>query len=231
MILGKTSNTFDSEGEIKDGSDHHNWNAEKLQKLINQKFLGEISQIPPKFSALKIQGQRAYELARKGVDFEIKARQALIHELEIKSFSGAEVVFFVRCGSGTYIRSLANDIGEAMGCGAYLKALRRSSVGSFKVEDALDLQIQIESSEKGPRVSSKISSSEIEKNLKKWELFSKIFPRLAFDSEEKKRLLQGQRIPKKENLQGEFLAHNQEDFFGIIEAGNGIIKLKKQVRL
>ena len=102
-------------------------------------FRGEIDQIPPMYSALKRDGKRLYEYARQGIELERPARQVTIHQLEIESFTGQEAQVLVRCSKGTYIRTLAQDIGRQLGCGAHLVALRRTQVGPFELKDGIAL--------------------------------------------------------------------------------------------
>jgi tRNA pseudouridine55 synthase len=101
------------------------------------RFVGEIEQVPPMYSALHHQGRRLYELARRGEVVDLKPRRVTIYRLEVAEAAGAEVTMTVECSAGTYIRTLAADLGAALGCGAHLKALRRLAVGSFKVDAAL----------------------------------------------------------------------------------------------
>jgi len=112
-------------------------------KYINEKtleFIGEIEQVPPVFSAVKYRGERAYEFARKGIKIEMEKRRVYIHDIKIISLDLPDVEMEVACSSGTYIRSLAADLGERLGTGAHLKTLRRLSSGPFTVKDALDLK-------------------------------------------------------------------------------------------
>lgn len=104
-------------------------------------FLGEIEQVPPMHSALKHQGRPLYEYARQGVDIERKARRVVVHALELVSFMGQSCVLRVHCGKGFYVRALADDLGQVLGCGAHLAALRRLGVGRFSVEDATTLEV------------------------------------------------------------------------------------------
>ncbi len=105
-------------------------------KLVLSKFTGEIKQTPPKFSAIKINGQRAYKLARENKDFEIPSRLVTIYNIEILSYTYPELKIRVHCSSGTYIRTLAEDIGETLGTGAYLTALRRLKIGNYDITNA-----------------------------------------------------------------------------------------------
>ena len=102
-----------------------------------QSFIGTITQAPPKFSAIKINGQRAYQLARKGESFEIPSRQVEIYSIEILDYNYPKLTIRVHCSSGTYIRTLAEDIGKALNTGAYLISLRRTKIGNFDVKNAI----------------------------------------------------------------------------------------------
>ena len=102
-------------------------------------FIGKIEQTPPKFSAIKINGQRAYKLARKGEDFKIPSREIEIYNIEILNYNYPELKIRIHCSSGTYIRTLAEDIGKTLKTGAYLTALRRTKIGNYKIEDAKKL--------------------------------------------------------------------------------------------
>ena len=105
-------------------------------ELALQSFIGEIEQTPPRFSAIKINGERAYKHARKGEDFEIPSRKVEIYSIEILDYNYPELKIRCHVSSGTYIRTLAEDIGKALGTGAYLTALRRTKIGNYKIEDA-----------------------------------------------------------------------------------------------
>ena len=103
-------------------------------------FQGEISQVPPVFSAVKVNGERAYKRARKGKETKLEPRKVTIHKFEMKKIDVDRYSFVVVCSKGTYIRSLANDIGEALGTGAYLASLRRTRIGDFHVDDARTIE-------------------------------------------------------------------------------------------
>ncbi|MGB6105020.1 MAG: tRNA pseudouridine(55) synthase TruB [Pusillimonas sp.] len=111
----------------------------ELENVLPQ-FRGEIEQIPPMYSALKRDGKPLYEYARQGIELDRPARQVTIHELELLAFDGFEAEISVQCSKGTYIRTLAQDIGRQLGCGAHLKALRRTRVGPFSLDDAVGLE-------------------------------------------------------------------------------------------
>lgn len=135
--LGQTSTTGDPEGEITDVSDKRP-TREEVEEVLTR-FTGEISQRPPIFSAIKINGQRAYKLARNGEEIEIPTRQVTIHSLELLDYTYPELKIRTHVSSGTYIRSLAVDIGEALGTQAYCTQLRRVSISKWNVADAKQL--------------------------------------------------------------------------------------------
>lgn len=141
LELGKTSTTGDPEGEIKQLPNNKVQipNEEQIIKVIKM-FIGEIEQIPPKYSAIKIDGKRAYELARKNIDFEIKPRKVVIYNLEIKKFAYPSLELKIKCSSGTYIRTLAEDIGRNLGTGAFLTDLKRTKIGKHELKDAVSVE-------------------------------------------------------------------------------------------
>ena len=135
IILGQTSTTGDPEGEISPASDKRPTMEEVQQAVAN--FVGEISQIPPAYSAIKVDGQRAYKLARAGKAVVIEPRKVIINSLEISDYTYPELKLVADVSSGTYIRTLAEDIGKVLKTGAYAKELRRTKVGSFLVNEAV----------------------------------------------------------------------------------------------
>lgn len=100
-------------------------------------FIGETEQIPPIYSAIKIKGRKAYELARKGIKPKLKPRKVKIYEVELRKYKWPELEIKVKCGKGTYIRSLAHDIGQKLGCGAYLKNLTRTQIGKYNIDNSI----------------------------------------------------------------------------------------------
>ncbi|MFW5942793.1 MAG: tRNA pseudouridine(55) synthase TruB, partial [Chloroflexota bacterium] len=127
--LGQETNTYDGEGEITAQRPVPVTRADVEQAL--QQFRGDIAQIPPMYSALKKGGKRLYELARQGKEVEREARRVTIYDLEILTWDRPVLTVRVRCSTGTYIRSLAHDLGQALGTGAYLSGLRRTAIGAF----------------------------------------------------------------------------------------------------
>lgn len=135
LKLGFTSTTGDPEGEIQQYSDNLCPKRETVESVLHS-FTGKITQTPPRFSAIKINGERAYRLARKGADFEIPSREVEIYSIEILDYSYPTLKIRCHVSSGTYIRTLAEDIGKKLGTGAYLTALRRTKIGDYHIEDA-----------------------------------------------------------------------------------------------
>lgn len=137
--LGATSTTGDLEGEITEQAVREIPNKMVVEKCV-ENFVGENWQTVPAFSAVKINGQRAYKLARAGKQVEMPRRKVQIYELEILRYEWPELVIRCKVSSGTYIRTLGEDIGKALGVGGYLTALRRTEVGEYRVEDAQTLE-------------------------------------------------------------------------------------------
>lgn len=137
LVLGAETTTLDASGEITAVHDMSGVTPEDVTRAASG-FVGEIMQVPPMVSAVRVGGRRLHELAREGVEVEREARPVLVHELMVAPVDAASGVYRieVRCSSGTYIRSLAADIGSALGGGGYLRALRRVAIGSFSVEQA-----------------------------------------------------------------------------------------------
>lgn len=135
--LGATTPSFDLEHEI-DATYPTGHITRELVESVLQQFVGEIEQVPPAFSACKVDGNRAYDLARKGQDVELKPKLLVIDEIELLECSLPDIRIRVVCSKGTYIRALARDIGVALDSGAHLTALRRTRVGDVRVEDCLD---------------------------------------------------------------------------------------------
>lgn len=138
ITLGGTTPSYDAETEVDQTFPTEHINEELLNETV-KKFIGILQQQPPVFSALKKDGKRLYEYARKGEVVEIPTREIRIEEFEITRFELPEVDFRVVCGKGTYIRSLAHDLGKAMESGGYLTALRRTKIGAFDVANSLSI--------------------------------------------------------------------------------------------
>lgn len=138
ISLGQTTPSFDLETELSEFKDLSHITIPEIESAV-KKFTGELEQTPPIYSALKIDGQRAYKAARKGLDIKMKTRQVVISEFEIEKVELPEIHFRIVCSKGTYIRSIANDVGAALGVGGHLKSLIRTRSGDHKLEDAFQL--------------------------------------------------------------------------------------------
>jgi tRNA pseudouridine55 synthase len=143
FTLGATTPTYDLESEPTDLKDYNSVTPEQLQEIARQ-YTGELLQVPPMHSAIKKDGKRVYELARKGQTIELEPRKITIKEFEITNIEMPVVHFRVVCSTGTYIRSLANDVGKAAGCGAYLSSLCRTRIGAFTLNKAMTMDEAME---------------------------------------------------------------------------------------
>lgn len=138
LRLGLTTDTEDITGEVLNRREPQ-VTREALEAAL-ENFRGEIFQVPPMYSAIKVNGQKLCDLARKGREVERRARPVTIHELKLGSFDGREAALEVRCSKGTYIRTLCKDIGESLGCGGCMAALRRVRAGEYGIDEAVPLQ-------------------------------------------------------------------------------------------
>ncbi|MCB0549470.1 MAG: tRNA pseudouridine(55) synthase TruB [Phaeodactylibacter sp.] len=149
LRLGGTTPSYDAESDVEESFPVNHITPE-LMEQARQQFLGDIEQVPPMFSAIKVDGQPLYKKARKGEMVEIEPRPVTIFEFSLTRIELPEVDFLVRCSKGTYIRSLAHDFGKALKSGAYLTALRRTRIGEFRIEDAWELEDLVEFLEEVP---------------------------------------------------------------------------------
>lgn len=138
LILGAASDTGDALGNITTLNKNVNFTAAEIENVFKN-FLGDIGQVPPMYSALKYKGKKLYELARKGLTVERQPRKICIKSLDILKISIPEIVFRITCSKGTYVRQLCIDIGEKLGCGAYMNRLRRIRSGRFGIDNAIGL--------------------------------------------------------------------------------------------
>ena len=179
--LGQVSNTYDGEGQIVE--EHAvTVGAEDVEAALGR-FRGTIEQVPPMYSAIRKGGQRLYELARKGVEVEREPREVTVHELTLLAWDPPDATLRVVCSTGTYIRSLAHDLGQALGCGAYLAGLRRTAVGSFTAEDAAPLDA--------------LGDGKWQEHLQAADAAVQHLPRLDVSEEEAESLAQGQWLPQR----------------------------------
>jgi tRNA pseudouridine55 synthase len=137
--FGISTDTYDSEGKIIKEIDNFKLERAELERVI-KKYTGEILQIPPMYSAIKVKGKPLHELARKGIEIERKPKKVFIHSIHIEEFEPPIVTMRVICSKGTYIRSLCNDIGQEVGTGACVVELTRTRIGEFKIENSISLE-------------------------------------------------------------------------------------------
>lgn len=143
MRLGATTPSFDLETEVDATYPTAHITREAVERVL-ESFVGEIRQVPPAFSACKVDGRRAYDIARKGHDVELKAKTLVIDSIQLLDYSPESITVRVVCSKGTYIRALARDIGVALGSGAHLTALRRTRVGDVSEEQCLTVDQAVE---------------------------------------------------------------------------------------
>jgi tRNA pseudouridine55 synthase len=179
--LGRRTTTGDAEGEVIETRPVAVNEAQALAALTQ--FTGEIQQLPPMHSAIKHQGRPLYEYIRKGETVERELRTVFIHELKLERLQGDELEFSVLCSKGTYVRTLAEDISEVLGCGGHLIALRRTGIGAYSVDDACTLT-QMEGMDGAQRDACLMPLDSLVQNL----------PRLELDEVQANRLAQGQRL-------------------------------------
>jgi tRNA pseudouridine55 synthase len=138
--LGSSTDTYDADGVVtKSNVSVDSITEDRFVEVLEQ-FIGEIEQVPPPYSAVKVKGKKAYEMAREGEEVDLSPRKINVYSLEVLEWAPPEVVIDVYCSSGTYVRSLANDLGNALGCGAHLVGLRRTKSGRFTLRDAVPLR-------------------------------------------------------------------------------------------
>ncbi len=183
--LGISTTTGDTEGEVLKTSDSVSFSVDEISSVLDQ-FKGDILQIPPMYSALKRDGKPLYEYARAGVELEREARPVTISELTLLGWTAPFLTLRVRCSKGTYIRVLGEDIGNALGCGAHLKALRRVQVGSLGIEKAVSLQ---DLAAVLPE-----ETASLQEKLEPVDYLLSSFPALALNALLTKRFLNGQRL-------------------------------------
>lgn len=212
--FGASTNTFDLDGEKTSVSGKKVTKSEVEEAL--KAFSGEISQLPPIFSAIKVKGKKLYEYARKGEEVEIQPRKVVIENIELKVFDeeNQQAQILIKCSKGTYIRSIANDLGQNLGCGGYLVKLIRTQAGSFRVEDSFQLD-----------------TVEVEKNFVN-PLDVLDLPKIAVKDKDLTKIKNGMPIefsPREDIKFGNFviLVYNNVEICAVGVADNDKIKLKK----
>ena len=182
--LGSSTDTFDSEGSVTSSTPIDAIDEETFSETLQQ-FVGEMEQVPPPYSAVKVKGRKAYEMAREGEEVDLQPRIIHVYSLEVLEWAPPEVVIDVYCSSGTYVRSLANDLGRALGVGAHLVGLRRTKSGRFTLRDAVPLRRLQEAFDAGNWYRNLIPAAEA---LADW-------PMVELDADQVELVRHGHRVP------------------------------------
>jgi tRNA pseudouridine55 synthase len=212
--LGLTTTTADAEG---DPVDERPVCVSRLDiEGALARFVGAIAQIPPRHAALKYRGRNYYEYAREGIAIPRVAREVIIHELALDGWNPPDVELGVRCGKGTYVRVLAEDLGAALGCGGHLAALRRVASGGFDIDDSMSLEA-LEALDDAAR----------DARLLPVDALLSTLPRLDLDAADAWRLGCGQAIADGDLPDGDFRAYAAGRFLGIARASTGVLRPRR----
>jgi tRNA pseudouridine55 synthase len=206
--LGSTTDTYDADGTFTSTDVSYEQITEERFTEVLEKFIGEIIQVPPPYSAVKVKGKKAYEMARQGEEVNLEPRTIQVYSLEVLEWAPPEVVIDVYCSSGTYVRSLAHDLGIDLGCGAHLVGLRRTKSGRFTLRDAVPLRRLQESFDAGDWYRHLIPAAEA---LADW-------PAIELDPDEVELVRHGHRVPGESNEKGKARAVSQQgDLVALME--------------
>ncbi|UCD98236.1 MAG: tRNA pseudouridine(55) synthase TruB [Chloroflexota bacterium] len=189
--LGSSTDTYDSEGTITSETPSNHITEEGFDEIL-QTFVGEIEQVPPPYSAVKVKGKKAYEMARKGEEVDLEPRKIQVYSLDILEWDPPEIVIDAYCSSGTYVRSLANDLGVSLGTGAHLIGLRRTKSGKFTLREAVPLRRLKEAFQAGDWYKFLIPAAEA---LGDWLM-------VELDADQVDLVRHGQRIPAESGSKG-----------------------------
>jgi len=217
LKLGVTTDTYDREGKIIKESEV-NWTSGEITSVISS-FVGEIKQVPPMYSALKVNGKKLYELARAGIEIEREPRSIVIYDIDIIDINSPFVKFRVKCSKGTYIRSLCYDIGEVLKCGGMMWNLQRTATGQFDIKDAINVN--------------ELNEENINKYIIPIERIFQNNTKITIEDKFVKFLLNGV-VVKDKALMCKFEAdnmysiyNNDNDFIGIADKSNDGVRLIK----
>lgn len=213
LVLGKTTDTQDAEGKTLTECEVKVTEAE-IRKAVNS-FVGEIEQIPPMYSAVKQNGKKLYELARKGIEVERKSRRVTIHSIDILEINGTHVTIDVSCSKGTYIRTLCEDIGKKLNVGAYMNTLRRTKTGCFTIDESHTIE--------------EIEKEGVEKFLIPVDRMFTEYPALILNEKQVKSVVNGVQMTYRSGHEGQaYRVYDSENrFLCISEIKDGRLKLKK----
>jgi tRNA pseudouridine55 synthase len=190
--MGSSTDTYDAEGVVTRPTVPVDSITEDRFTEVLEQFIGEIEQVPPPYSAVKVKGKKAYEMAREGEEFDLAPRRIKVYSLDVLEWAPPEVVIDVYCSSGTYVRSLANDLGNALGCGAHLVGLRRTKSGRFTLRDAVPLRRLQEAFDAGDWYRHLIPAAEA---LADW-------PMIELDGDGVELVRHGHRVPADSSAEG-----------------------------
>ncbi|UCF28168.1 MAG: tRNA pseudouridine(55) synthase TruB [Chloroflexota bacterium] len=205
--LGSSTDTYDAEGMVTSESPANHVTEERFDEIL-QTYVGEIEQVPPPYSAVKVKGKKAYEMARKGEQVDLEPRKIQVYSLDILEWDPPEVVIDAYCSSGTYVRSLANDLGESLGTGAYLIGLRRTKSGRFTLREAVPLRRIKEAFQAGDWYKFLIPAADA---LGDW-------PAVELDADQVDLVRHGHRIPAEPDSEGWSRAISQQgDLVALLE--------------
>lgn len=205
--LGSTTDTFDADGRITASFPIEDIDEDKFNEILQQ-FVGEMEQVPPPYSAVKVKGRKAYEMAREGEEVDLAPRIINVYSLEVLEWAPPEAVVDVYCSSGTYVRSLANDLGKALGSGAHLMGLRRTKSGRFTLRDAVPLRRLQEAFDAGNWYRFLIPAAEA---LADW-------PMVELDADQVELIRHGHRVPAEPGQTGWVRGVSQQgDLVGLLE--------------
>ena len=208
ILLGTKTDTLDMAGEILE-ENPVNVTEDEVRDVL-KKFTGDIEQIPPMYSAIQVNGQRLYHLARQGVEIEREARDITIFSIDVEKIELPEITVSVHCSKGTYIRTLASDIGDALGCGGCIKALERTASGVFTLDKAISPEELMSLSEKG----------EVEKAILPLDSFFEDYGVIKLDKKRADRVKNGVSIYYRGKKTGEFYRVYDENgvFIALVQA-------------
>lgn len=215
MLLGTTTDTQDITGTVTGTSEVH---VDELQIMdVCNSFLGEYYQTPPMYSALKYKGHKLYELARQGIEIERAARKVYIQSLHINEINLVDeektVTFTVECSKGTYIRTLCEDIGKKLGCGACMKKLVRTRVGSFGIDDSLTLN----------QISALALKGELEQSITPIEEMFPDYRKIMVSEEYHKLIYNGNKFPAKALIQDDGIEYTETEHFRVYDSNQMFI--------
>lgn len=207
--FGVTTATGDAEGDVRQVR-HVHVTREALAQVL-RRFLGEQDQLPPMYSALKFEGRAYYEHARAGREIPRAPRRISVAALDLVDWSTPDAVVAIRCTKGTYVRVLAEDIGEALGCGAHLAALRRTGTGGFVIDQAVSIE-RLEALPAGERDDLLLPAQSLVEGM----------PAVELAAEDASRFRHGQRVPAMPGAAGECAVFSQGEFLGIAIVEDGV---------